>query len=360
MINQKTNRSCYIDLIKFIFAVTIVLFHVSSETHVFPGGRIAVEGFFMITGFLMMKTIEKQQAPVEALGKDTVHFLWRKLSLLLPYLIPSALIALIAHACFTKMAIVPFLKNISLLLFEVIPMKTEGFVGSYFIGISWYLSSMFLALMFLYPLCRKFGSKFILSVGIPIVLMIYGYCSYKFGHIGIVEEWGEYLPFKTGSLRAIAGCLSGCILYEAVNGLSKRELTRTGNVLFILLEAIGFGSFFFILQKYPHSKFDYLLVFVLFFLLLIGLSGTSWIGRKLKGLNLRWLGTWSTLFVLNHIYWIKIAKWIVEKTGTPNLFLLFYFLLIAISSAVVWTVGKLLVLLGRKVLKALFRTAQKA
>ena len=53
------NRSSYIDIVSVLFAIMIVLFHYGK--HVLPGGRIAVEGFFMISGYLMMNTIEKQK-----------------------------------------------------------------------------------------------------------------------------------------------------------------------------------------------------------------------------------------------------------------------------------------------------------
>ena len=358
MADQDNKRNSFIDLIKFCFAILIVLFHATAETGLVPGGRIAVEGFFMITGYLMMKTIQKQQTSDCLIGKDTVSFLWRKLSLLLPYLIPSAIIAFLTYALYTRMSFVTILKTVPMLFFEIFPLKTEGFIGAYYIGISWYLSSMLLALMILYPLCRLKGSAFILGAGIPIVLVIYGYCSYKFGHIGIADEWFDYFSVRMGTLRGIAGCLSGCILFEASTAVAKIELSQKGNICFIILEIIGYVFFMFILQKYPRSKYDYLLVFVLFFLLLVGLSGITSIGKKLKTVNLRFLGTWSTLFVLNHYYWVRIVKSITEEIGTRHLFLLFYFIFIGLTSMAVWRIGLFLQSLAHGWMKELFKNRQ--
>ena len=50
---MQAKRNGYIDIIKFLFAIIIAEFHLG--TGVFPGGRLAVEGFFMISGFLMIK-----------------------------------------------------------------------------------------------------------------------------------------------------------------------------------------------------------------------------------------------------------------------------------------------------------------
>lgn len=348
MSDMSLNRRNYYYLVKFLFALLVVMFPVSSETGVFPGGRIAFEGLFMLAGYLMMDEIQKSQAYKRTSGQDVMSFLWRKLSYILPFLIPSAVIAYLISAVYSQMGIVAFLKSFPMLFFEWLPLKTEGFLGTYYIGISWYLSAMLLAIMILYPFCRKYGSSFVLGVGIPIVLVIYGYCSSKYGHIGIAEEWTDYLPIKTGSLRGIAGCLLGCILNEAVCAISKFKLTKRGNVCAIVLETIGYGFFFFILQKYPRSEFDYLLIFVLFFLLLIGLSGLTNIGKKLGTINLQFMEAWSTLFILNHYYWINIIKRITAEIGTNHLFVFIYFLFIAVTSLIVWRIGILIQQLVRK------------
>ena len=69
-------RNGYIDIIKFLFAIIIAEFHLGSG--IFLGGRIAVEGFFMITGYLMLKSSEKENATDIGLGKSTASFLWKK------------------------------------------------------------------------------------------------------------------------------------------------------------------------------------------------------------------------------------------------------------------------------------------
>ena len=53
-------RNGYVDVIKFIFAFIIAEFHLG--TGLFPGGRVAVDGFFMISAYLMMRSIERRAA----------------------------------------------------------------------------------------------------------------------------------------------------------------------------------------------------------------------------------------------------------------------------------------------------------
>ena len=43
------SRYSYIDVVKLFFSLMIMLFHFGNN--ILPGGRVAVEGFFMISGF---------------------------------------------------------------------------------------------------------------------------------------------------------------------------------------------------------------------------------------------------------------------------------------------------------------------
>ena len=61
MINK--NRNCAIDTLKFIFAVILVLFHSSllltdnmEGSVTFANGAIAVEFYFIVSGFLMAQS----------------------------------------------------------------------------------------------------------------------------------------------------------------------------------------------------------------------------------------------------------------------------------------------------------------
>ena len=52
-------RSGNLDLMKFLFSLMIIMFHgknlATTESYIFPGGSIAVEFFFVVSGVLMAR-----------------------------------------------------------------------------------------------------------------------------------------------------------------------------------------------------------------------------------------------------------------------------------------------------------------
>lgn len=57
MNSSNVGRNPFLDIVKLFFAIMIVLFHFGEN--ILPGGRVAVEGFFMISGYFMMVSIGK-------------------------------------------------------------------------------------------------------------------------------------------------------------------------------------------------------------------------------------------------------------------------------------------------------------
>jgi len=296
---EQRKRNGYIDIIKFVFALIIMESH--QLTAVFHGGRVVVEGFFMVSSYLMMCYIQRNNYPEDTLGVSTMRFIGRKYKGLLPFLLPSALINYII-ICFAKRTgLKAAITTLPLLLFEVVPLKDTGFGGHYVLGISWYLSAMFVALAILYPLCKKFGRNFTLVVCPLLAVLIYGYLSHIYGSLAIS---GMYTaagnPIHVGLLRGLAGSALGCVLYDICQLLSTKKVTICGRVVFAVLEILGFALLFWMMYYHPKSKYDYVCAFLIFGLLIIGISGISATSVLLRGDWTKKFGTWSTLIVLNH------------------------------------------------------------
>ncbi len=298
MSEVKKIRNGYIDIIKFLFAIIITEFHLN--TGLFPGGRIAVEGFFIISGFFMMQNINRNKYPEDALGVSTVRFVVGKFKTLFPYLLPAVLLAFGIDSYIYQRPLAEAIKQAPLLFFDIVPLCEAGFQGIYVVGISWYLAAMFLALAILYPLCKKFGSNFVLTVCPTACLLIYGTLSHFYGNMAIGMKWLDISLIGSGLLRGLAGCAAGCILSEICRALSKRQVNTKGRILFTLLEILGFAYFFYSMKKFPLSKYEFILVFVIFGLLLLGIGGLSYSSLIFRGKWTKILGVASTLLVLCH------------------------------------------------------------
>lgn len=78
-------RSGNLDLLKFLFSLMILMFHgknlATSENYIFPGGSIAVEFFFVVSGVLMAKAASSYVMQ-DNLGKDTFFYVIAPISAL--------------------------------------------------------------------------------------------------------------------------------------------------------------------------------------------------------------------------------------------------------------------------------------
>jgi peptidoglycan/LPS O-acetylase OafA/YrhL len=70
--------------------------------------------------------------------------------------------------------------------------------------------------------------------------------------------------------------------------------------VFTVLELLGFALAFYLMHYLPKSRYDYLLVFVIFGLLIIGISGISYTSYLWNPKWTKFFGIASMLIVLNH------------------------------------------------------------
>lgn len=327
-----TKRNGYIDVIKFIFAIIIMEFH--QNTGIFPGGRVVVEGFFMLSGYLMMCYIARNEYPQDNLGVSTVRFIGRKYKLLFPVLLPSIIISYILASISMGRSVLNFFLQSPLLLFELIPLQEAGFAGYYVVGISWYLSAMFISLAALYPLCKKFGSNFVLTACPLLGVMLYGYLSFTYGDLAVATIF-----------RGLGSCALGCVLYEICQRLSAQKVTTGGRILFTVLEIFGAAVLFYMMHFKAKSNYDYVCVFVIFGLLIIGISNLSVFSLLFSARWTKKLGIWSTLLVLNHCCWRSFLPEVLGDQYIHTNKMWLYYLCTIVTCVIVYWLSKLITLI---------------
>ncbi len=342
-------RNGYIDFIKFVFAIIIAEFHLNLG--IFPAGRVAVEGFFIISGYLMLASMQREGGEIKSLGRSTVEFIFKKYKALFYFLLPSVILSYIVTSLYIERAFVEALKKAPLLLFEIVPLRSTGIKGEYVLGISWYLSTMLITLAVLYPLVKKFKKTTTLVVCPLIVLIGYGTLSGVYGHIAINNQYIKDTLIIAGVVRGFAGCALGCVLFEISKCVAKKTPTALARALFTALEVASFTYFIYLMHNYPKSMYEYLMIVPLFIFLFIGINGLSYTSYVLSPKWTKPLGIASTLIVLTHYCWTKYLPKILGNGYKSTTKVLWYVVAVTASCIIVYLFSILLKLLFARLAK---------
>lgn len=235
-------RNFELDFWKFIAAIFVVLVHSYSlfdgEFLVASQGRLAVEFFFLVTGFLFAHSIirDKRSFSLETIGSETWHFLWRKMRSFLPFYVIGfafawcGLLLLRRGGCGSYFAII----NVP---FDFLLLRETGFPIWDVFGVDWYLSTMLITLFLLYPVfrCRKMFFSYWIA---PFLAMFcYGILFMHGGHLNYGWRCNDFVIIKPNLIRAIAGICLGVTAYRVSTFLRNNWTSRSMSVILSVVSA---------------------------------------------------------------------------------------------------------------------------
>lgn len=161
---MKNRRVGEIDVLRFIFSMIVLLRHGeyvvgSLKSTLFPGGAFAVEFFFLVSGYLMMASIEKaaqteERISLRTIGRETRGFLSRKIGSFYPELLISLVIGGILLTISQNWSLWQGLKLFRASAPEALLIERFGFNTTRLNPADWYLSTMVICMAILYPLVR--------------------------------------------------------------------------------------------------------------------------------------------------------------------------------------------------------------
>ena len=231
--NGTTSKNQEIELWRFFFAVMVFLSHMS----VLPNGALAVDFFFLLTGYLTMNSIftKRQRGSKDA---SSSSFIIHKIKSFYPELLVATVISIIVY--FIANPINPHLlyRAIQTLINGIIPLKMTG-IGisvSDFNGATWYISSMLLGLIIVYPLLLRYGTHPLLFI--TGVILCGFLCQYHGALYGVYKWYG--ITFE-GNIRAVGELLLGATAFPVVERLRKLTLTKLGQYFISLIKYTGIG-----------------------------------------------------------------------------------------------------------------------
>lgn len=262
---QKTTKNYYIELLRFIFCIIILLHHsglVSPDgSGLLPSAGVFADAFFLITGYFACKHVEKLVSKPEKAIKYSLSYTIDKLKRVLPYSTFGVVIIYVLELLHLSSgtSLREHANRIYTMLVEILLLPMLGIMEVNLISLRnaplWYLSAILIALPFVVFLAIKCNKlfKYCLVWLIPLLLEIWMVITY-----GGALPWMNRSPvfIYTGAIRGFSSIMLGCAVYYAASFLTsiikknqlwiKSLLTIAELVIFgfvVYKTACGIGGF---------------------------------------------------------------------------------------------------------------------
>ncbi len=250
---------------RVIFTMSIVIFHFSgtytqfnAAFHAKNGWRIAVEFFFVVSGFLLAYKCEHSDLTAWVYTK---HRFKRFFPVYFVTLMMMTILRIINNSMSLKQAS----SLIANLIDEL--MLLQGFAWHYVTtnGPSWYISALIICGYFIFYLLKKHNDLFTRFIAPLTCVIAYSYLSIKMGCLsGNVYHQSDILGLSIAIIRGFAGMSAGVISYELYKSLKKVDFTKLGTATARLVEIAGFifvlAYTFFIGST--HMDFYFVIIFI--------------------------------------------------------------------------------------------------
>lgn len=301
-----SKRNGTIDLWKFAFSVMIVLFHsfylTNEKGTIFAGGALAVEFFFLVSGYLMVASASRYERQEGPIGQKTRDFLFRKIRGLYPELVIAWGIGFVVmHAAKDGFKVTKVIKHLLTGVWELLLVRQSGMGGYSVNGVTWYISAMLLAMLILFPLLLKNRDLFLNVLAPAITIFLLGYLWKWDGNLHGPNEWVGFA--QKGFLRALAELSLGCICWSVSQKIQQYEYTRLARWLFTLLELAGYLGSVFWCWGHTDSNVDFTVLLMLAVSVTLSFSKTSMLCSVFDRPLFYWLGKVSLMLYLSHGYW---------------------------------------------------------
>lgn len=226
---MEKKQNYFIDCLRFIFSIIIMLYHSWAfagefETSLFPAGYLAVNFYFILTGYLMMNSLEKS-------NRDSIDFMKNKIKRLLPGILVTFFICYAFTYGSSGLNIKTLFSNN--VIADLLLLRVTG-AGGAINAAWWYLSTMLFTVSILYPIAKKYGKKYIYYIGPIIIFVTLTFInSYD---ISLSYHSGSTYLFINGFYKAIIYIILGNISYELAKYFSNLQINKLKSILITIVE----------------------------------------------------------------------------------------------------------------------------
>ena len=298
----KQNRA--MELYRFIAAVLILCYHCywfafREEGTQFIGFYLFVELFFILSGFLMMRSVSGKSAELDRLHPAEAAMAYTKgrLRQLYPHHLLSWLLVA-AIRVFLMKDIWP-VEVLEIGWAELLLVNIFGFVrGDYINIVCWYLSGLLFASIPIYYLILR-DKKLFLKVIAPVLLVVlYGTLFDRKGSLANTIIFTQYSPFL-GFYRSVADITVGCLAYGVYEWMEDVKLPGEWLWATVLEGAVFLAAGLWMFSNSGRGDFLFVPLFAAFVISVF--RGRSLFTKVFDNPVSGWLGKHSYAYFLNNL-----------------------------------------------------------
>lgn len=227
------SKNYYIELLRFIFCMVIVLHHsgfVSKDgLGLFPSGGVIADAFFMLTGYFACSHIARMQSLPEKKMKYSIKYTLDKLVKVLPYAAFGVVISYLLEIIhMTEWSFGDLFEKLASMIGEILLFPMVGILKTDLVHFRnaplWFLSAMLVALPILMYLAMRYEDVFTNYIIWFAPLFIEGWMVRTYG--GALPWMDYHLLVCSGAIRGFASMMIGFAIYHASIKLSEMNINK--------------------------------------------------------------------------------------------------------------------------------------
>ena len=229
----------FIDFLRFLFSLSILFYHSwvfagAYGNGIFSYGYLAVDFYFIVTGYLMINSIYKNKKSKLSTLNESFNFIYKKVKKLFPSLLVTFIIGIVfvyGRSVFSDYEL--------LLSNKLLPELFQLGIFGYDLSVNsswWYISAMIFVLMLVYPLATKYKKEYCVYIAPLIIVFTLGIVNmYK---ININNPLGITLLLRNGFYKALIFIPLGNISYVLSNKIKDKNLSKYKSILLSVFEIV--------------------------------------------------------------------------------------------------------------------------
>lgn len=318
---QRKKRNYYVELLRFIFCILILLHHsglVSDDgSGLVPSAGVIADAFFIITGYFACRHIALMEKTPDKALKYSLTYTVKKLVKVLPYSVFGIVIIYFLELLHLGQASLrEHITRLYTMFVEMLLLPMLGIMEVNLINLRnaplWYLSAILIALPVVLLLAIKCNKlfRYVIVWICPLLLEFW-----------MVNTYGGALPWMnrspifiyTGAIRGFSSILLGCSVFYASEYLALKcaDNVTWKKVLFSIMEITIFVYVLYNIIRGINGYMEVITIYLLALMLIFVFSGVTYT----SGLQIEFFGRLGSISLPVYCMHWGVYRWVGTYLG---------------------------------------------